>query len=767
MELTQTPLGTPLDKVRRSGEGRGTRKLKTYSAKKRLSGGRTTMTVDSEDDAPPQTQSPATKSSPDVPNTETHQQTTTSSSKPRRAKRRTVAQSPDLGSTATAAAATTTGTAGLAQSTPLDQVDGLLSTPLDALDATQSSPVRPGQGDTQESALDRKTNPRDRISRNRAFLDSIRKPNARKAQPLSQDHTADRVTDNEPSSNPSQISDSQKVSAWLSHGSKDAKVASKTAADTDAASEDQEESEDPEDPEAAEPHNNGYGALLDKVDGGAHDDAEEDVEHHLPSDSDDDAYQPEPAQPTKTNTKTSVKRKRLPSDQASPPPAKKRQKKPVSAATNTTRHAAAAAAQPSTSNPSDFPSQGNFTAAEIALVEGAFDDARLALGNITRSEMIHKIQTSSSDVNYMLTTLNQDILPKRNRKAIQRFCRRHFNEAPRGKWTPEQDELLSAAFAERPNRWVFVSERVGRLPEDCRDRWRNFLSLGDSRHTDVWTRDEELTLCKAIRDSIVAARQRHGDIPPEKEDQHISWSVVVQKMGGLRNRLQCTNKWKKIRNRAVTSSQGPDVETGQDKRLEKAASKKRFKNLAFGDLHAMMKEIQYACFIGRVEHGPTFWGVVTKMHPSSPYTTADRKHAYRQLKELIEDSGDFPENVALIIEAIETKFTEKMQVRNLHEDPKNRRGNAPRTAAANNYPSAVRVHDSDDEGSAEPATAGADDKRTTPGDYASQDGEREREASAQSEVDGTPVAPHQHELDREQQGPNSPHISESEYEDAE
>lgn len=507
---------------------------------------------------------------------------------------------------------------------------------------------------------------RNRVVRNRAFLDSLKKshPRSQRAsrklphdvaddEDTNQSSAAQELDDNSdeglltpPGSE--QVSDRVKVDTWLGdeaaqgHG---ASASNHASNGVDAPS-------------------NNYGSRLRRVENSQG----ELEEPHEPEDLtvDKDLYTPQ--YPTATN-----KRKRKSGNVGQVgenTPAKKRARKSVGADNDSL----AIDFPPScyiSVNPINLPTAGPFTPEEIDMVHEAFDYFKTSSG-LTHEEMVNHIQTSSKEAAKVLTHLVNDILPNRNRKAIQRFCRRHYTTAPRGKWTPEQDELLRAAYAERPMKWTFIGDRVGRMPEDCRDRWRNFVSHGDTRHTDVWTREEELTLAKAIKDCISAASKSLGVvIPRHEEDDHISWTVVVQRMGGLRNRLQCTNKWKKLRRRNAQEERA--VEAGNQntarsqRESDKTAAKQRLKSMHMGDLYAILREIEYGSLIGNIDHKATFWGIVTKMHPTSPYTTSDRKAAYKSMCKSIDETGDFREDVAAMIAMMKVNFADKLHDRNFTE----------------------------------------------------------------------------------------------------
>lgn len=146
-------------------------------------------------------------------------------------------------------------------------------------------------------------------------------------------------------------------------------------------------------------------------------------------------------------------------------------------------------------------------------------------------------------------------VPKRN---LQSWCRRNFhNYAARGVWTTEQDEELMQLFNKMPKKWTLIGAELNRLPDDCRDRWRNYLSV-TNLELGPWKLEEEHQLKDSVKKCIELIREdrrREGLLTPEEEDddtyhEHdISWMKVSELMDLSRSHLQCYRKWKSIKAR--------------------------------------------------------------------------------------------------------------------------------------------------------------------------------------------------------------------------
>lgn len=110
------------------------------------------------------------------------------------------------------------------------------------------------------------------------------------------------------------------------------------------------------------------------------------------------------------------------------------------------------------------------------------------------------------------------------------------------------------AVADLGQQWEKVSQRVGRMSSDCRDRYRNHIINRDVRVNGtiippvilytlwyscsilgVWTKKEEEELTRIVTDMTV---KQGKDI-----DNDVFWGRVSELMGGKRGRQQCRIKW--------------------------------------------------------------------------------------------------------------------------------------------------------------------------------------------------------------------------------
>ncbi|KAI9707079.1 MAG: RNA polymerase I enhancer binding protein [Candelina mexicana] len=281
-----------------------------------------------------------------------------------------------------------------------------------------------------------------------------------------------------------------------------------------------------------------------------------------------------------------------------------------------------------------------------------------------------------------------DVLPYRTRQSIMKVCRRRFhNYGKRGKWTPDEDELLEQAQNEKPNKWKEIGETIGRLPEDCRDRWRNYLKCGDKRKTDIWTEKEVIMLKDAVaecRESMRSAKAKQAKNPtikegfgsfsvgPNEEDDEdndvdlINWSVVSEKMGNIRSRLQCLYKWKKLKHSEEVEIEKRQKEAEEDDKFSdpdhpvKPAkitwrtrrAKANFAKMLPGDKLEILRALAES---STYEEKNIPWRLLSSQSWRGQWSTIDRKEAFAQMKACIPGHERFSlqELVQMLIEILE------------------------------------------------------------------------------------------------------------------
>ena len=208
---------------------------------------------------------------------------------------------------------------------------------------------------------------------------------------------------------------------------------------------------------------------------------------------------------------------------------------------------------------------GMFTKAESQQIY-SFRDAYCAEHSMTHAQFATERIQANAHNNAKLSEFWSEVeavLPYRNRQAIQKFCRRQFHLfAKRGTWTEEEDQQLRDAVELKGKSWTAVGEICERLPEDCRDRYRNHTYQAEARNNQAWTDAESRDLCQAVGECIYLLREdrRHrkqlgieSDVDADSQDERfideklINWTVVSERMKGSRSRIQCSYKWKAMK----------------------------------------------------------------------------------------------------------------------------------------------------------------------------------------------------------------------------
>ena len=237
------------------------------------------------------------------------------------------------------------------------------------------------------------------------------------------------------------------------------------------------------------------------------------------------------------------------------------------------------------------------------------------------NELIHSNIRGSPEAARLFNAIHEEI-SYRTRQSVLRFCRRHFhNFASRGAWTEEDDIALRDAVAKKGTSWKAVGAMIDRFPEDCRDRYRNYIVNAQKRNTDSWTPAETRALVKAVdfcmrllRDQRLQAREDRyegHEVPASasESDQEvqdlklINWQVVSDRMGGTRSRLQCSTKWNYMKDadrreylqeiRLLEKENGSRSKTGGRKsgswRLRR--SRRKVRNMKTGDKYDILQAL--------------------------------------------------------------------------------------------------------------------------------------------------------------------------------
>ena len=331
-----------------------------------------------------------------------------------------------------------------------------------------------------------------------------------------------------------------------------------------------------------------------------------------------------------------------------------------------------------------LPTSGPFVQQEFDLLAAEIRRYRLQVG-ISQVQMNERIQNENGN-----KTRNNgfwgDIvaaLPNRPRQSVIRFVRRQWhNYSSRGTWTASEDKLLHDAYELKPNRWKEIGLHIGRMPDDCRDRWRNYVRYGSQLRKDVWTELEEQQLIVAVhqctkeirklqrKEAKERSREAKSPQPQPAPETLLNWAIVSDKMGGQRSRLQCSNKWKSLSSRIEHEQQviEEDVATSlagpigsQDKQMQTGwrvqAGEKNYKKMRPGDKYQLLCDIEESETVNE-ERIP--WRLISSKHPSPTWTTMDRKVALKRMKRSVPEQDSLHDWVITMKRHLERTYPNEL-----------------------------------------------------------------------------------------------------------
>jgi hypothetical protein len=233
----------------------------------------------------------------------------------------------------------------------------------------------------------------------------------------------------------------------------------------------------------------------------------------------------------------------------------------------------------------------------------------------------------------------EEALPDRPIAAIRKFCQRRYHNMERGAWSPEDDASLRKAHAAHPDKWTEISALVGRTASDCKDRWKNTVSIQETLQLGPWSQDETAALVKAVETCIKELKKANKEetkgLSRAELERMLSWSEVAKKLGGTRSAKRCNEKWQKLKRgdgdaRASVSAPAPPLANG----LDRNTSSKRLREIEtlynqcdVGDLYDILTEIHTALPDPNrhFEHESTLWSVIATKNPGSRFKSAMRR----------------------------------------------------------------------------------------------------------------------------------------------
>ncbi|KAJ2603190.1 RNA polymerase I enhancer binding protein [Coemansia sp. RSA 1721] len=123
--------------------------------------------------------------------------------------------------------------------------------------------------------------------------------------------------------------------------------------------------------------------------------------------------------------------------------------------------------------------KGKFTDGENAAIDSAVSDFVCAHG-LTRQELYHQLfrrqtgqATGDKQLRRAFWPVLAETLPARQLQAIYHHVRRKYHPYNyQGAWSAAEDDALRALVAAHGPAWETISQQLGRMGTNCRDRWR-------------------------------------------------------------------------------------------------------------------------------------------------------------------------------------------------------------------------------------------------------------------------------------------------------
>lgn len=299
---------------------------------------------------------------------------------------------------------------------------------------------------------------------------------------------------------------------------------------------------------------------------------------------------------------------------------------------------------------------GRLSAQEIESIATAVEEYR-DQNDLTEYEINALIQKDARTDGSKLWKHMCEEVPDIPRVKLMHYCRRNFhNFEARGVWTEEQDQELREAYEKYPGKWVKIGETLNRFSEDCRDRWRNYAVCGDNLRKDAWDKEEEQRFKDVVQECIEMVREmkRASTDARDKaasDESLVDWKIVSQKMNHTRSRLQCLNKWRKLKEREEVVVDDPVLAKpiSETWRIEEGmlVAQRMQPKTKLLLLYAIRES-------GAGREGTIPWKRLTPEVPGKPRKMAMRI-AFRQMRQQIEGNEDMTlqDIIDLLIDAYE------------------------------------------------------------------------------------------------------------------
>ena len=314
---------------------------------------------------------------------------------------------------------------------------------------------------------------------------------------------------------------------------------------------------------------------------------------------------------------------------------------------------------------SDQPlAKGPFTEEEKTKVDKLFKETVKDTG-MSDSDLRAFIQNWKSEVATDFKEAVQTALPNRPIAAIRKFCQRRYHNMERGPWTTDDDASLKNAYAANPDKWTEISALVGRTAADCKDRWKNYVSNGDTLQVGPWSQEEAVALAAAVDETIEELQKAdtgNKTLSRDELERMISWDAVSKKLNRTRSAKRCNMKWQKLKkHKSGSRASAQPVATGVlSPTTGKISTSKKLRRIEqlynqcdVGDLYDILTEIYTAVPDSKhYDRESTLWAIIATKNQGSRFKSAMRRRGLYDAAEVYKNEVGKQPTIAATAKAL-------------------------------------------------------------------------------------------------------------------
>lgn len=144
------------------------------------------------------------------------------------------------------------------------------------------------------------------------------------------------------------------------------------------------------------------------------------------------------------------------------------------------------------------------------------------------------------------------LIPDRDQKSINRFCRRHFSNAYKPhQWTKADDDELERLHQMLGPKWAQIARDMERTYDDVVQRWKNKVEHRHTMKLGPWDDEEIDKLIECLEETrkihLQMEKENVGRDIYDLDDEFISWGAISDRFQHTRSRQQVADKWRKIK----------------------------------------------------------------------------------------------------------------------------------------------------------------------------------------------------------------------------